>query len=95
MRNKYRHSAHHYAIMAAGALAYAQADRSDPFAYNRAMSHIDSGVAGFTHEKDGTRKDAFYKADASRENRVLPEGVTFSDGSNKFVVPTWINMQRP
>lgn len=48
--------------MIEGAVRYAAADRSDPFAYNRAMSHSHNGVASRrANEKDD--RHGHYDAD--------------------------------
>ena len=44
--------------MIEGAKRYAAADRSDPFAFNRAMTHINNGVAGLLPNGE----DGFYNA---------------------------------
>lgn len=88
-------SQYNLAKMTEGARNYAAADRSDPFAFNRAMSHIHNGIAGFTYNKDGSRNDAYYKADKIKEKRRVHNGQTFSDGTVEFTVESYINMQRP
>jgi hypothetical protein len=44
------------------AIAYAEADRSDPFTFNRVMSHIANGICD---DNDSSRemKDCRYRAD--------------------------------
>lgn len=51
---------------------YAEADKSDPFAFMRAMNHMKSGFTSFT--RDG--KDAYYQAEPVLETRriVRPDG---------------------
>ena len=49
-----------------GALNYAKADRSDPFAYSRAMSHINSGVASIGPNGEDSFYDAEPFADPSK-----------------------------
>jgi len=49
----------HYNDTHAQALAYAEADRSDPFTYSRIMSHIANGVCD---DKD-RGEDSRYKAE--------------------------------
>lgn len=75
----------------AAAKRYAAADRSDPFAYNRAMTQIDNGIA--CSLRDGA--DAIYDAVESHETRALPAGTTFSDGTSQWSVPVYRNMTRP
>lgn len=58
--------------MTEGALAYALADKSDPFAYGRALAHTANGVASI----DGD-KNMFYSAERGSEERKLPTGETF------------------
>lgn len=50
-----------------GARRYAAADKSDPFAYSRAMSHIASGSASYDKERNPD-----YWADDAFETRRLP-----------------------
>jgi hypothetical protein len=62
---------------------YAQADRSDPFAYARAMTHISNGIAAhFT----GQGKESFYDADKAQETRKLPDGREYQATIYKNVV---------
>lgn len=49
---------------------YAEFDRSDPFVFRRAMTHINNGIVGFL--RDGC--DAMYDAVPYDETRVLPDG---------------------
>lgn len=51
--------ARHYNDTYAQALAYAEADRSDPFTFNRVMSHIANGICD---DSPGVN-DCRYKAD--------------------------------
>ena len=44
------------------ALAYAEADRSDPFTFNRVMSHIASGICD-DNGSSREMKDCRYRAD--------------------------------
>jgi hypothetical protein len=62
-------SASHTAMIR-GARNYAQGQASDPFAFNRAMSHIKSGIAGLiVDEKSGRATDGFYDAKLGIEGR--------------------------
>jgi hypothetical protein len=70
---------------------YAAADRSDPFAFSRAMTHINNGVASAL----GDGRDAAYDATETTETRRLPDGLKFMDGSNEWNVPAYRNMVRP
>jgi hypothetical protein len=45
------------------ALAYAEADRSDPFTFNRVMSHIANGICDDATTANGRMSEARYKAD--------------------------------
>lgn len=69
-----------------GALNYSLANKSDPFAYSRAMSHIKNGLC---------TDSATYEAQASSETRVLDAGMVFSDGSNTYAVTVWRDVKRP
>jgi hypothetical protein len=59
--------------MIEGARRYAAADRTDPFAFRRAVSHIDCGLATIARgERSNTfdlvaAQPAYYDADAQRE----------------------------
>jgi hypothetical protein len=77
-----------------GARRYAEANRSDPFAFSRAMSHVNNGVAGIRIEND-ERIDAFYDAKVGIEKRKLPTGQLFSDGSNSYEVPAYHEVKVP
>jgi hypothetical protein len=70
--------------MLEGARNYAAADRTDPFAYARALTHIRTGIAGLTH----TGEDGFYKADPYTEERYLPDG-------RPYQATVYRNLQRP
>jgi hypothetical protein len=67
-----------------GARNYAAAEKSDPFALARALTHIRTGIAGITQHGE----DAFYKADAFQEERP-------SLGGGSHTVTVYRNMQRP
>lgn len=68
---------------------YALADKSDPFAYNRAMSHLASGISttfrGYGQDAD---KEAFYSAEEATETRLLPDG-------REYQATVYRNMVRP
>lgn len=70
---------------------YSAADRSDPFAFRRAMTHINNGIASTL----GDGRDAIYDATEATETRMLPDGMTFSDGGNQWNVPVYRNVMRP
>lgn len=64
MRNLYEH-----------ARLYAESEKSDPFAYRRAITHIRTGIAThFAH--DG--KDGFYTAEEAVEERETMLGVKYN-----------------
>ncbi len=65
--------------MLAGARAYALADRSDPFAFARAQTHLRNGVASL---------DASYEAEEGVETRELPDG-------RPYQVAVYRNIKRP
>lgn len=67
-----------------GAANYAAADRSDPFAFNRGMTHTLNGIASVA--QDG--RDAFYQATPAQEERFLPDGQSFH-------VTVYRNIERP
>ena len=56
-----------------GAVRYAAANKSDPFAYARAMTHVNNGIAGpnVRHER------LEYDAEAMTEMRKLPDGIEY------------------
>lgn len=61
---------------------YAQADRSDPFAYNRAMSSIVNGIS---------TPEAHYDATIGVERRSY----TKADGTKvEYTVPSYSNIKR-
>ena len=75
----------------AGAARYAAMDRSDPFAYSRAISHAKNGVSSI-HVKDGKDVDHFYDA----EKVIVMRKIKKSDGEIE-VYPTeeYHNGKRP
>lgn len=76
-----------------GARNYAKADKSDPFALNRALAHIRVGIGGSDGALVGT--DNSYNAEPRQVKRKLPEGVFFSDGkTNEFFVTEYTNVKR-
>jgi len=75
---------------AIGATLYARADRSDPFAFNRAMSHIRNGIA--TQELNANKQPMCYGADAYQE----PREYIGTDGKPvAYAVPQFRNVHRP
>jgi hypothetical protein len=79
------------------ALHYAHADRSDPFAFSRALTHLKSGIASYRPDIDDDRRLVLssYSASPAQETRKLPEGKKFSDGTTEYRVTTYRNMKRP
>lgn len=80
-------------VMELAARRYAAADRTDPFAYRRAVTHIKNGVAQFsTTDKDGSLIACYYDAQGYQEKRSY----TKSNGELvEYAVPAWKNMIRP
>jgi hypothetical protein len=74
-----------------GAYAYAAADKSDPFALRRALTHIRVGLCRI--RDDG--KPAGYNAEPFTEQRNLQDGQTFSDGTDSYRVTVYRNVARP
>lgn len=56
-----------------GAQRYAAADKSDPFAFSRAMTHIRNGIC--KTRPDGEAAD--YDAEMASEMRKLPDGTEY------------------
>lgn len=69
-----------------GARNYAMADKSDPFCFARAMTHLNQGVVGY----DADGNEAIYTADAATEMRPSPMG----DNTN-YPVTVYRNVKRP
>ena len=53
---------------------YAEANKSDPFAFNRAMTHHKNGISQYAL-KDG--RSSFYDAEEDHEIRKLPDGTEY------------------
>lgn len=70
---------------------YADSDKSDPFAYARAVAHMNNGIAGF--KQDGS--EAFYSAEEIVTQEVLPDGQKFSDGTHIYNGVGYIKRSRP
>jgi hypothetical protein len=68
---------------------YAEADRTDPFAYARAMAHIRNGIADV--DSDG---NPHYDATEVKEQQQLPPGITLSNGDTSFEVTRYRNIKR-
>ena len=72
-----------------GAIDYAEADKSDPFARARALSHVYNGLARPRQLPNGDREECYYSARKNTEVRRLPAGTTFSDGSDTYESQVW------
>lgn len=84
------------ARMIEGAKKYALADRTDPFAMDRMVAHIDNGVASVhrpaNEEYDLASGPAFYSADTYREAHKI----VGSDGSEQtYDLMVFRNVVRP
>lgn len=84
-------------VMTLAAKRYAQADRTDPFAYSRAMSHIKNGVASFSRpvlDERGEPTDeeiaTYYDATGYMEGRSFKRA-----NGEVYQVQAWRNMVRP
>lgn len=72
-----------------GALNYANFHKSDPFAFSRAVSHINNGVSHCIVEREGrVDVDGGYSAEPYQETRQLPDG-------SKYNVTAYKNARRP
>lgn len=61
--------------MIEAAKRFAASDPSDPFAYSRALTHLQNGIASYAN---GNGQPAFYDAELHHEMRAikLPDGKT-------------------
>jgi len=66
---------------------YAEADRSDPFAYNRAVTHLQNGVASYGPKGENN----FYDATEGTETRT----VMVNGREEEYQAVVYINRQRP
>ena len=73
--------------MIEGAKRYAAGDKSDPFVFARAMTHIGNSVAGYV-ERGRDVSEAWYDADQGTETRKLPDG-------REYEAVVWRNLRRP
>lgn len=85
--------------MIEAARQYAKADRTDPFAFNRAMSHVNNGVASFRRPAsergaafEVSQGDGYYKATPYREARTL---VGYDGKPSTYDVVRYNNVSRP
>lgn len=70
---------------------YAAADKSDPFVFDRAVTHIKNGIA--VNSQDG--KPVHYTARQATETRRLAGTATFSDGSTEWQAAVYKDIARP
>lgn len=70
---------------------YAAADRSDPFAYRRAITHLSNGVAHWNNGHPKDPKDGFYDAEEYQETRTLPPPYS----NIEYKATAYKNMSRP
>lgn len=75
-----------------GARNYALADRSDPFAFARCMTHVNNGIASIGSGRDG--EDHCYSAEAYQEKRSLPRKPDGTPG-DIYEVTAYKTMRRP
>lgn len=73
--------------MKTAALDYAAFEKSDPFAYSRAISHIQNGICN-PKRTDDEIIAAHYSAVPFQEERELPNG-------EKYTVTAYKNAVRP
>lgn len=64
---------------------YAAAEKSDPFAYRRAKTHLLNGVASYANANG---QPAYYDAEPHTETRLLPNGT-------EYHVTVYRNVHRP
>ena len=67
---------------------YARANASDPFAFNRCMTHIDNGIVGIIRDGDKEGEEAIYTADEFLEERQAHTG-------GSYTVTAYRNVKRP
>lgn len=78
--------------MLEGAVRYAEADRSDPFAFHRAVSHIKNGVATM-YDQQG--RECYYDAERNVVTKSLRGDQLFSDGTFEYKGEEYTNRIRP
>lgn len=74
------------------ALRYAQMDKTDPFAFRRAMSHYANKVCNKQTDDEGRYA---YDAEQTEETREYLDGYVNPDGSRTFKVTIFKNGVRP
>ena len=70
---------------------YALADSSDPFAYRRAVTHLNNDVASYANAKG---EPAFYSAEPYQEVRKLPDSPDGKPGA-EYLATVYRNRFRP
>lgn len=85
-----------------GAKRYAKADRSDPFAFTRALAHLRIGIVSPDNDRgagwifrDHSSGPAVYDAREAHVGTSLDPGMVFSDGSNTYHVTEFREVTRP
>jgi hypothetical protein len=76
--------------MIEGAKRYAASDRSDPFTFSRAMTHINNGLCAVRHTKDGP-VECHYDATAQAEGREY----SFNGSTVKYQGTVYKDLVRP
>lgn len=71
MKNQHPHN---QVLMQRQAQLYARSEASDPFAYARAMTHLQNGIAEYSNANG---EEAYYSAEEFSETRVLPDGTEY------------------
>ena len=82
--------ARHYNNTRDMALAYAAADKSDPFTYHRIIAH---NAAGLADDREG-HNDCRYKVEICRETRKIPPCPAYPEGQ-EYTITAYRNLQRP
>lgn len=72
------------------AMNYVKANKSNPFTFNRVMSHMSSRIVGFNTKGE----DAFYSAEPYQEERFLPASPSHPQGQS-YMATVYKNMVRP
>lgn len=77
--------------MEVAALNYAKADRSDPFAYSRTMTHLKNGISSLVNQHG---QDAFYSATPFQDKRSYNNGkkeVEYHVTAYKDIIRPYLN----
>ena len=70
---------------------YADANKSDPFAYSRAMTHTLNGLC----DNLSSAEDCRYKAEPVLETRIFPVASPLYPNGQTYTVTVYRNIQRP